>query len=85
MKLYLHQDKGGWSTAAAIATGALAGAALLAYGIFSLASGLGSGSESDSEQEEETMIAPGTGRREQIPRAEFERNPRDYFRQLRRK
>ncbi|CAB4280442.1 unnamed protein product [Prunus armeniaca] len=79
----LRKDKVGWSTVAAIATGAVAGAALLAYGIFSLASGLGSGS--DSEQEEEMMIAPGTGGLEQIPRAVFERNPGDYFRELRRK
>ncbi|VVA21677.1 PREDICTED: PRUPE_5G145500 [Prunus dulcis] len=79
----LRKDKFGWSTAAAIATGAVAGAALLAYSIFSLASGLGSGS--NSEQEEEMMIAPGTGGLEQISRAEFESNPGQYFRELRRK
>ncbi|KAH0975263.1 hypothetical protein GBA52_017162 [Prunus armeniaca] len=79
----LRKDKVGWSTAAAIATGAVAGAALLAYGIFSLASGLGSGS--DSEQEEEMMIAPGTGGLERIRRADFERDPGGYFREHRRK
>ncbi|CAL2260984.1 unnamed protein product [Prunus armeniaca] len=35
--------------------------------------------------EEEMMIAPGTGGLEQVPRAVFERNPGDYFRELRRK
>lgn len=78
----LRKEKVGWSTAAAIATGAVAGAALLAYGLSRLVSG--SGSESEPKQKGKTMKAPGRGG-EQILRDDFARDPKAYFKDLHRK
>ncbi|CAL9030720.1 unnamed protein product [Prunus brigantina] len=77
----LRNDKADLSTGA-LAAGAVAGAALLAYGLSRLVSG--SGSESEPKQKGKTMKAPGRGG-EQILRNDFARDPKAYFKDLHRK
>jgi len=69
------EDEGINGTGIAAAIGAVAGAALLAWGI---GSALFSSPEPDAGK---TMKAPGRDYR--IPRADFERDPKSYFKDLR--
>ncbi|KAI3442015.1 uncharacterized protein J3R85_001594 [Psidium guajava] len=64
------------SSGTALAVGAIAGAAILALGAVSMMGG------SSKPSKGKTMKAPGRVD-ERIPRAPFEEDPADYFRNLR--
>ncbi|CAN1137438.1 hypothetical protein LINPERHAP2_LOCUS10058 [Linum perenne] len=64
---------------------AVVGAAALAYGISKLFSGSGDVGTESGTDERETMVAPGKGDGTRIFRDDFEKDPRSYFRNLRKK